>query len=481
MVGGTAPRGPCGIGALGSEAEARGGTVARHWRRGQHGRGEERDERRHRQLSQMARGPAPGSPKRMSSRLLRQYGDQRRIRLGGVLSLTSFRMRVALAQINPTVGDIDGNARLIAEWIGRARDGGRRAGRLPRALPPRLSGRGPLPQAPLPRGQRDARSRSWPARSRGSPRWSASPSRRRGADARRSATPTTRSPCSRDGEVAAVYRKNRLPNYARLRRAAATSSPAPSRRLIEVDGRRVGLTICEDIWEPGPPASDEAAAGAQPDRQPVRLALPPRQGRASARRWSPSAPAPTAPLRLLQPRRRPGRARLRRPELRRRRRRRARRPRRPVRGGAAASATSPRRARARAGWPSRSTDLEPRSTRRSCSACATTSRKNGFSASCIGLSGGIDSALVALIAADALGAERVTLRGHAVPALERRDPGRRPRDRRQPRRRADRDPDRRRAMERLRRATPRRASARRRPSAGARRPRTSRRGSAATC
>ena len=33
-------------------------------------------------------------------------------------------MRVALAQINPTVGDIDGNAAKIAEWIGRAREAG---------------------------------------------------------------------------------------------------------------------------------------------------------------------------------------------------------------------------------------------------------------------------------------------------------------------------------------------------------------------
>ena len=32
---------------------------------------------------------------------------------------------------------------------------------------------------------------------------------------------------------------------------------------IEVEGVRVGLTICEDIWEPGPPASSEAEAGAQ--------------------------------------------------------------------------------------------------------------------------------------------------------------------------------------------------------------------------
>src|SRR5436190_21551607 len=34
------------------------------------------------------------------------------------------RLRIALAQINPTVGDIEGNARLAWEWIERAREAG---------------------------------------------------------------------------------------------------------------------------------------------------------------------------------------------------------------------------------------------------------------------------------------------------------------------------------------------------------------------
>ena len=34
------------------------------------------------------------------------------------------RPRVALAQINPTVGDIHGNAELVARWAERARDAG---------------------------------------------------------------------------------------------------------------------------------------------------------------------------------------------------------------------------------------------------------------------------------------------------------------------------------------------------------------------
>ena len=33
-------------------------------------------------------------------------------------------VRIALAQINPIVGDLWGNSRLIVEWIGRARDQG---------------------------------------------------------------------------------------------------------------------------------------------------------------------------------------------------------------------------------------------------------------------------------------------------------------------------------------------------------------------
>src|SRR6266487_2530330 len=32
------------------------------------------------------------------------------------------RLRIALAQINPTVGDVEGNARLAWEWIQRARE-----------------------------------------------------------------------------------------------------------------------------------------------------------------------------------------------------------------------------------------------------------------------------------------------------------------------------------------------------------------------
>ncbi|HEX8208280.1 MAG TPA: NAD+ synthase, partial [Solirubrobacteraceae bacterium] len=65
-----------------------------------------------------------------------------------------------------------------------------------------------------------------------------------------------------DGEVVAVHRKMHLPNYGvfdEVRYFQTGDRPG----LIELDGALVGLTICEDIWQPGPPASLEALAGAQ--------------------------------------------------------------------------------------------------------------------------------------------------------------------------------------------------------------------------
>ena len=53
-----------------------------------------------------------------------------------------------------------------------------------------------------------------------------------------------------------------LPNYGVFdERRYFEPGDAPA--LIEVGGALVGLTICEDIWFPGPPASVEAVAGAR--------------------------------------------------------------------------------------------------------------------------------------------------------------------------------------------------------------------------
>jgi NAD+ synthase (glutamine-hydrolysing) len=67
--------------------------------------------------------------------------------------------------------------------------------------------------------------------------------------------------CS-DGEVKAVYRKRFLPNYGVFdeERYFATARDLV---LLRLGGTLVGVTICEDMWQPGPPATDLALAGAQ--------------------------------------------------------------------------------------------------------------------------------------------------------------------------------------------------------------------------
>ncbi|MGI8749480.1 MAG: NAD+ synthase, partial [Thermoleophilaceae bacterium] len=64
-----------------------------------------------------------------------------------------------------------------------------------------------------------------------------------------------------DGRVAGVYRKMNLPNYGvfdEARYFQAGERPA----LIEVNGTKVGVTICEDLGQAGPPATTAALAGA---------------------------------------------------------------------------------------------------------------------------------------------------------------------------------------------------------------------------
>jgi NAD+ synthase (glutamine-hydrolysing) len=64
-----------------------------------------------------------------------------------------------------------------------------------------------------------------------------------------------------DGSLQAVYRKSVLPNYG-VFDEQRYFQVGEGGAVLELGGARLGLTICEDIWTPGPPASDEALAGA---------------------------------------------------------------------------------------------------------------------------------------------------------------------------------------------------------------------------
>jgi NAD+ synthase (glutamine-hydrolysing) len=62
------------------------------------------------------------------------------------------------------------------------------------------------------------------------------------------------------GELRAIYRKCDLPNYG-VFDERRYFEPGTEPALIELDGVPIGLTVCEDIWHPGFPESDEVAAG----------------------------------------------------------------------------------------------------------------------------------------------------------------------------------------------------------------------------
>jgi NAD+ synthase (glutamine-hydrolysing) len=169
------------------------------------------------------------------------------------MTLRTEPLRVALAQLDTTVGDIDGNAEKIAGAVERARDQGAQL-----VVVPELALSGYPPEDLLLKTQfvdaagaalgRIASSVEGIVALVGFPE--------RADDVYNAAAVLA------DGRVAAVYRKMFLPNYGvfdEQRYFQAGTEPA----LLELNGVAIGLTICEDIWEPGPPASSEALAGAQ--------------------------------------------------------------------------------------------------------------------------------------------------------------------------------------------------------------------------
>jgi NAD+ synthase (glutamine-hydrolysing) len=67
--------------------------------------------------------------------------------------------------------------------------------------------------------------------------------------------------CAR-GEVRGLYRKQFLPNYGVFDEHRYFSE-GRDLLLLRFGDALVGSTICEDVWQPGPPATDLALAGAQ--------------------------------------------------------------------------------------------------------------------------------------------------------------------------------------------------------------------------
>lgn len=63
-----------------------------------------------------------------------------------------------------------------------------------------------------------------------------------------------------DGQVRAIYRKCRLPNYSVFDEQRYFASGTRG-VVLDLDGVKVGVTICEDLWYPGGPAQWAAVGG----------------------------------------------------------------------------------------------------------------------------------------------------------------------------------------------------------------------------
>jgi NAD+ synthase (glutamine-hydrolysing) len=65
-----------------------------------------------------------------------------------------------------------------------------------------------------------------------------------------------------DGEVKAIYHKRFLPNYG-VFDEYRYFAPGAELVLLRIGDTTVGPTVCEDVWQPGPPATDLTLAGAE--------------------------------------------------------------------------------------------------------------------------------------------------------------------------------------------------------------------------
>jgi NAD+ synthase (glutamine-hydrolysing) len=161
-------------------------------------------------------------------------------------------VRIALAQLNPTVGDIPGNEAKGLEAIARAREAGAQLLVLPELF---VTGYPPEDLLLKEHFLRDARAAVERLAQACGDLVVVVGFPERDIDVYNSAA------VLQDGEVRGVYRKVYLPNYGVFdehRYFQAGEGPG----ILDLDGVRLGLTVCEDIWEPGPPLTDEALAGA---------------------------------------------------------------------------------------------------------------------------------------------------------------------------------------------------------------------------
>ncbi len=162
-------------------------------------------------------------------------------------------MRIALAQLDVVVGDLAGNRDRIVSSLGEARDAGADLVAFPElavtGYPPEdLLLRPGFLRAARETVEEIARATTGIVAFVGTPWFDRD-------------LANACAVCA-DGRVQGVYRKHFLPNYGVFDEHRYFLE-GRDLVLVQIGDVLVGPTICEDVWQPGPPATDLALAGAQ--------------------------------------------------------------------------------------------------------------------------------------------------------------------------------------------------------------------------
>ena len=164
------------------------------------------------------------------------------------------RLRVAACQINTVVGDLEGNVRTILDVLRQAEEAGADL-----AVFPELAVTGYPPEDLLLKPSFVSDNRTALGKvAAGSGRCAAVIGFvDSGRDLYNAAAVVS------GGSLHGVYRKRVLPNYSVFDEARYFASGTGPGMLFVVGGVRVGLSICEDGWSPSGPVGEQAAGGAE--------------------------------------------------------------------------------------------------------------------------------------------------------------------------------------------------------------------------
>jgi NAD+ synthase (glutamine-hydrolysing) len=179
-------------------------------------------------------------------------------------------LRIALCQMNATVGDLAGNTELIGAGIAAAKDAGAQLVLFPElaltGYPPEdlllrehfLTDTGACLQELATSTREIVAIVGFPERIKGALRTGGS-----GMPGPVSTVLYNAAAVLAEGSVQAVYRKLHLPNYGVFDEQRYFKAGDPHGLTVPIAGMSVGVTVCEDLWVPGAPASAEADAGAK--------------------------------------------------------------------------------------------------------------------------------------------------------------------------------------------------------------------------